>query len=504
VTLPASAFTGGSGLYGIGIIQESSSTINTYGEFTPILIGPARPATRPAAPTFAHGAHAATVTRAAPKFTLHYAVPGRAAATLEISAPAPTVYGAINTFTNANGDVRDADGFTSGSVVYRRLSSTHGTVTLDALHLGLGTSTLYNVRVVGSGQASPSSLLEVDDRVAPGGDVIDSFGIAGRSSVVAVHDASGGALLRYDATDETWGPALARSADHYEVVGVDPAASRVVTLAYDADTTSVLTFDLHSGRLVGRYEVGVDYTLFGGRVGPARHQAAFLVRRTSDNADLVLPLDVRTGTAGALLATGQTRRYQTIDLDAATGRFYLAHLGAGPGCFTAAAANVAAVDLSAGTVAPSGSLSNCAAFFAAGTTDLYQAVYRSFSVNLVGSLTLQPLDAATMTVSGDPVALRQQFPLGLTVDPAHGVALVPFPTPAPQAVFGFPNGVLTDSNATAQIQESDGAVLKGFAFTDGLSGGYDNETNRGLQLDPATRTGWTFGPGARQIRRFTY
>jgi hypothetical protein len=257
-------------------------------------------------------------------------------------------------------------------------------------------------------------------------------------------------------------------------------------------------------RPVGRYEVGDDYTLFGGRVDPARHQAAFLVRRTSDNADLVLPLDVRTGAAGALLATGQTRRYQTIDLDAATGRFYLAHLGAGPGCFTAAAANVAAVDLSAGTVTPSGSLSNCAAFFAAGSTDLYQAVYRSFSVNLVGSLTLQPLDAATMTVSGDPVALRQQFPLGLTVDPAHGVALVPFPTPAPQPVFGFPNGVLTDSNATGQIQESDGTVLKGFAFTDGLSGGYDNETNRGIQLDPATRTGWTFGPGARQIRRFSY
>jgi hypothetical protein len=504
VTLPASAFTGGSGIYGIGVIQRSSSTINTYGEFAPILIGPAGLDTRPAAPTFAHGAHAVTVTRTAPKFTLDYAVAGRRAATLEISAPAPTVYGAVNTFTNANGSVRDADGFTSGSVVYRKLPSSHGRVTLDALALGLGTSTSYNVRVVGSGQASPSSLLEVDDRVAPADDVIDSFGIAGASSVVAVHNSSGGALLRYDATKQTWGSTIARSSSRYEVVGVDAAASRAVALAYRTDATSVLTYDLRSGKLVGHYEVGDDYMLLGGRLDPDRHRAAFLVRRTSDNADLVLPLDARAGTAGPPIATGQTRRYQTIDLDAATGRFYLAHLGAGPGCFTAAAANVAAVDLSTGTVTPSGSLSNCAAFFAAGTTDLYQAVYRSFSVNLVGSLTLQPLDAATMTTSGDPIALRQQFPLGLAVDPSHGIALVPFSTPAPAPVFGFPNGIPTDSNATAEIQETDGTVLKGFAFTDGLTGGYDNETNRGLQLDPATRTGWTFGPGSRQIREFAY
>jgi hypothetical protein len=517
VTLPASAFTGGAGLYGIGIIQRSSTSINTYGEFAPIRIGTDPLASRPAAPTFAGGTHAAAVTRSAPKFTLTYAVPGRSQpATLEISAPGPTVYGAVNTFTNANGSRRDADGLTTGSVVYQRLPAGHGTVTLDALKLGLNTSTVYNVRVIGGGQASPSSRLEVDDRLAPGDDVIDSFGMAGASSVAAVHDDSGAALLRYDARTESWGSAIVRDPDpdgRYDVLGVDVAAQRVVVLhqSVGSEGEDLITYDLGTGRALGRAALGTAYTVIGGRVDASRHRAALLVRRTADNADLVLPVDVRTGTVGAPIATGQTKRYQAIDLDPATGTVYLAHLGAGPICFSFAAADVAAVDLDTRTVTPSGSLSNCAAFFAsdgAGKTE-YQALFRSFSVNIVGSLSLQPIGASTLAAAGNVVAVRQQWPLGLTVDGKNQVALVPFATPTPEPLFGSPNGVLTDSNSTAEIQLASlsggaGRVLSGFAFTAGIAAGFDNETDRGVQIDPATRTGWTFGPGARQIREFAY
>jgi hypothetical protein len=107
------------------------------------------------------------------------------------------------------------------------------------------------------------------------------------------------------------------------------------------------------------------------------------------------------------------------------------------------------------------------------------------------------------------VPVRQQFPLGVTVDGANGVALVPFTTPAPKPVFGYPNGILSDSNATAEIQlaslaDGTSTLLKGFAYTAAMNGNYDRETDRGVQIDPATRTGWTFGPGGRQIRRFSY
>ncbi|MEV6055781.1 hypothetical protein [Streptomyces sp. NPDC052107] len=45
LTIPASAFHGGAGLYGIGVIQKSATVANNvYAEFTPIRIGTARPA----------------------------------------------------------------------------------------------------------------------------------------------------------------------------------------------------------------------------------------------------------------------------------------------------------------------------------------------------------------------------------------------------------------------------------------------------------------------------
>jgi len=47
-------------------------------------------------------------------------------------------------------------------------------------------------------------------------------------------------------------------------------------------------------------------------------------------------------------------------------------------------------------------------------------------------------------------------------------------------------------------------VLPGFAFTAGIEDGFNNETDRSVQVDPATRTGWTYGPDARQIRQFSY
>jgi hypothetical protein len=63
--------------------------------------------------------------------------------------------------------------------------------------------------------------------------------------------------------------------------------------------------------------------------------------------------------------------------------------------------------------------------------------------------------------------------------------------------------------STAEIQLTtlaDGTIslLKGFPYTAAINASYDNETDRTVQVDPATRTGWTFGPGAREIRQFGY
>jgi hypothetical protein len=87
---------------------------------------------------------------------------------------------------------------------------------------------------------------------------------------------------------------------------------------------------------------------------------------------------------------------------------------------------------------------------------------------------------------------------------------VPFSTPTPKAVFGAVGGLLTDSNSTGQIQVMDTTTgtptetVIGFNFQSGFGGSFNTSTERSVQLDPATRTGWTYAPEAGQIEQFSY
>jgi hypothetical protein len=534
VTIPASAFHGGDGLYGIGIVQNSAAPRAIYGEFTPIRVGGDRANSRPDAPTLSAGGgfgHNATVTRAAPGFSVRYDVDPVARATgamLEISAPAPTRWNSYNTFTNANGSGRDQDGVNAGSVAYKQLPRRSGTVSLDALALGLPTSMAYNVRVLPTdrsgnvvGQASPSSQLVVNDGLVPGGGTVDSFGIASADSVAAVHDATGSSVLPYAPATGTYQASIAHDNDpasRYEVIGVDAGAHRALVLHYTSSSTTqqLQTYDTGTGRVVSTSTVeGTQYEILGGRVDPVRHRGALLARHQPDRADTVLPVDLGTGTLGTPIpadAPGVSAgKYNAIDIDPATGSVYLAHLGGSWICFTSAAANVAAVDLDTRTVTPSGFLSNCAYGFASDGNggQVYQLSYRSFSVNILGTTSLAPISASTL-LPGTGFAVRQQVGLTLAVDGANHTALVPFSTPTPKAVFGAVGGLLTDSNSTGQMQVMDTTTgtptetVIGFNFQSGFGGSFNTSTERSVQLDPATRTGWTYAPEAGQIEQFSY
>jgi hypothetical protein len=49
------------------------------------------------------------------------------------------------------------------------------------------------------------------------------------------------------------------------------------------------------------------------------------------------------------------------------------------------------------------------------------------------------------------------------------------------------------------------ALLKSFNFVSTAFSGVQNPAiERGIQLDPATRTGWTYGPGGVQVQQFRY
>src|SRR5262249_8982415 len=146
--------------YGVAVYQNPSYGI--VGEVASFRVGSGGPAVRPAAPTLAltGGAfgHAATVTRAAPQFRLHWdarSVPGATGAMVEISAPGPSIYGLYNNFTNQFGDRRDHNGKDTGSRYFAALSAVSGTTTFNPVALGLASSQHYSVRVFAAHSGHP-------------------------------------------------------------------------------------------------------------------------------------------------------------------------------------------------------------------------------------------------------------------------------------------------------------------------------------------------------------
>ncbi|MYS18986.1 hypothetical protein GA0115240_10265 [Streptomyces sp. DvalAA-14] len=534
VTIPASAFDGGGGIYGIGIAQSGfggNPQFTAYSEFAPIRVGGAAAGDRAAAPLITGAAggptHAAEVTRTAPRFTLRYdagAVPGARSAEVEFSAPAPTVNGSLNTFSNANGSGLDNDGINTPSTVHRTLPAAAGSVRLDALALGLSTSQVYDVRVLALdrarkvvGQASALSTLSVDDGPAPGGSTVLSFAAAGPHSVAALRTTAGGTeIRRYDPATGVYGAVLTSDSgagSDYEVLGATADRALLVHRSAAGGDVRVETWNTVTGALAGSGELPADtYTFVVGRVDAAHERGALLLRSAADNSDLVLPVDLTSGTPGAPIpadpAGVPAGTYSLLDFDSSTGVVYLAK-GA-PAFLCLGGVTVARVDLAARTVTGAGSTSGCSHGFASdGAGTLYNLSATSISTKIVPGSVLTGLDEST-GVQGDPTALRQEVPVALAVDGVHKVAVVSYSGPAGTAYFGSQQGLVLDNNATGQLVLVDltsGTVLRTVnGFSMGSHGGplvHGGEMNS-LQLDPATRTGWTYAAYDGQIQQFSY
>lgn len=536
VTVPASAFADGGGVYGIGIDQDPS-TGGLYGAFTSIrdtgFAPGTRQAARPSAPLLAvpgkTPALSAEISRANPDFTLDWNAGSRAAgAILEISAPAPTLNGSYNTFSNPNGTQRDDDGYDAGSVVYQKLSATAGSRTYNALSLGLSTSLSYDVRILptnGSGtvigQASPLSTLEIDDGIAPDGDIIGNFAIDGANSIVALVGAGGSEVTHYDPATGTYGPVIASdtSGGQFYVFGVDTADG--TTLVDDAQANSagyydgdeVELYDTQTGALLAKPDLS-GYTIKGGVVDAAHGRADLLGTDTSTGQDAVIVIDMKTGAEHVVpdVDDGTIRNgaIQGITLDSATGVVYLAAPSGGFIC-RGGGDSIAAVDPGTGSVSVIGSGTNCDTDLAVDPTagTLISTSYHSFSINIAGtsSLNVAPESDPSNVTS---YSLRTGGAAELGIDPVNHLALTMYPEPAGSAKFGAPGGItITDSNATSVVDvvnTTTGAVEKALGgFSEAALYGYPFRVNNpGIQLDPATRTGYTFAPGDDQIEEFHY
>jgi hypothetical protein len=532
VTIPASAFDGGGGLYGIGIAQSGfggNPQFVQWSEFAPVRVAGAA-GQRAAAPRLTgHDGvtgYTAEVTRGAPGFTLHYdatAVPGARYAEVEFSAPGPTTSGSVNTFTNTNGTQLDSDGIDTPSTAHQVLTSASGSVKLDALKAGLATSEVYGVRVLALdrdhkviGQASPLASLSVDDGPAPPGDTVLSFATAGAHSVAALRTATGGTEVRhYDPATGVYGAVIAADpadGSEYEVLGATADRALLIHRGADGGDVRVETWNTATGTLAGSGTLAADaYTFVVGRVDPVHGRGALLVR-TADNADAVVPVDLADGHVGAAIAADPANvpagTYSLLDFDTSTGDVYLAK-GA-PAFLCLGGVTVARVDLVAGTVAAAGSSSGCSHGFAsddAGT--VYNASATAISTKIVPNSVLTGLDTRTGT-QGDAVSLRQGAPAALAVDGVHKVAVLLYPGPVGTAYFGSQQPLVADNNATGQLLVVDLAsgqvvrTLPGFAVDSHggplVHGGLMNS----LQLDPATRTGFTYAAYDGQVQQFSY
>jgi hypothetical protein len=486
---------------------------------------------RPSAPLLTaagtSAGHDAAVSRANPDFGLTWnAGPRAAGAIMEISAPAPTVDGSYNTFSNPDGTQRDSDGYDTGSVVYRKLPAAAGSQTFSALSLGLPTSLSYDVRILptsGSGavagQASPTSLLEVDDGLVPGGGVVGNFAMAGASSVVSIAGPDGSQVVNYNPATATYGSVIATdtSGGQFYVFGVDPSAHTV--LVDDATpgsgaarTDDVELYNTQTGALVGTPDLS-GYTLKGGAMDAAHHRADLLADDSSSRDDTVLAVSMLTGAVttatnadGGTLTPGSL---ENIVADDATGEAYAT---TGPGsllCF-GGATSIAEVDPGAGTATATTGGTHCDTDLAVDSAagDLLSVNYRSVSVNFAGTSSLVVMPEANP--SGDSVyPLRTGAPVELAADPVHHLALVLYALPAGPAKFGAPGGMaVSDSNAMSVIDVVDtttGAIVKTIGgFSAGSVNGYPFGNSQGIQLDPATRTGYTFAPGDDQVQQFSY
>ncbi|MFF4754608.1 hypothetical protein ACWD5R_25575 [Streptomyces sp. NPDC002514] len=536
ITVPADAFAGGGGLYGIGIAQSGyggDPTKVVYGEFAPIRIAGGSAADRPAAPvmtgTDGVAGHFAEVTRSTPSFGLTYdvtGIPGAKSAVAEFSAPGPTLYNSLNTFTNANGTTYDDDGVNTPSTARAALTGKKGTERLDALTLGLATSASYGVRILaldGSGhvvgQASPVSTLQVDDGLAPDSSTVLSFAAAGDDSIAALRTAAGGTEVRHYSTKTgVYGAVLASdpgTGSDYEVLGGAPGSHRVLLVhrITSGGDVQVETWNTATDSLAGRFTLPTaDYTFVTGQVDAGHDRAALLLRSATDKSDIVRSVDLADGSAGEPLKADpdgvQPGTYSLMTIDRSSGEVFLAKQATPFLCL--GGVTVARVDLDHGTVSAGGSLPGCGHGLAAdGTGMLYDITATAVSTKIAPTGVISSVNQADGS-SGDPVTLRKATPSALAVDGTNKLAVVSFTRPEGTVYFGSQAGFVADNNATGQLQIVDlaakktSAVLNGYTVTS--HGGpllYGGQA-ASLQLDPATRTGWTYGPYDQQIRQFSY
>jgi subtilase family protein len=532
--IPASVLAEGAGIYGVGI--EINSAQRVVGRFAPLRVSGSSKA-RPSAPAlsvspYTPTGHYLAVNRVQPGFTVSYDVSnvrGATGAMLELSAPGPTLSALENVFENAFGSMRDDNGTDTASTVYQPLSGLSGSVTLDAGKLGLTSSLLYNVRVLpvsgGTvvGEASPVSTLEFDDVLAPGGADVSAFDVepasAGTVSTLSL-DGNGNvtesAVYPYQSSNESYGNALVddtSGANQYYVIGQDAQLGQVGTIVYSPTATgnvqNFVALNATTGAQLANIPLAGGFALaLTGRVDGARHRAAVLEYQFGTVGSTIQPVDLTTETAGAVISAG-TRAFSragqpnAMDLDPSSGLLYLTALNEGTNCVILPS-GVETIDLGAATVSPKVSMPTCMAGIASDRAG--SSVYLTKGALESIGPGIAPFPSSLVTVQDNPLQLGSTNTLTDRAcfmpasDPVAHVTLVGCIAPSDYLINNAAMSVIEviDQNSKTVLKR-----IPAFNFAYPAVSGIPY-IDRGVQLDPTTRTGWTYSPFGDALQQFSY
>ena len=193
VTVPVSALQGG-GIYGITV--QATPTTPLFSDFAFTRVQDTPSDAQPAAPLLSAAGsspgHLLTLGDGG-QFTVTWnvtGVPRASGAALEISAAGPTGFDSYAPFNNPNGTVRDANGHDSSSLYFARLPGPAGSITLSAVQAGLYPAMVSSVRVLpltkeggAAGEASGVSTIAMNGIAAPDGGVAKfGFGVDAHGS----------------------------------------------------------------------------------------------------------------------------------------------------------------------------------------------------------------------------------------------------------------------------------------------------------------------------------
>jgi len=544
VLIPASAFSAGAGMYGIGIAQRylGPQMVPTVGEFVPVRVAGAGFDERPQAPTLSspgsavlsgplvNGSHELGIPRGAPQFDVHYDVSnvaGAANAIIEISAPGPTLYGTANMFTNHNGNQRDNNGVDSQSVQFLPQFGRSGIAHFNAETLGLQSSDYYNIRVLAAngartiGQASPESTLHYRDAYTPGGLPVLDFDVHPESGGVvttATFDGNGNPIAAfaypYSASTQQYGPALAADTTGnslFQTIGFDHTLNANVILFNQWFGTNqfVQAFDAQNGQLVNQATIDNNkFVALAARLDEKRDRVVLVgVEPTTFTNRLVVvtpstmvlgnPIDVNANVPAP-------RLYQLLALDESSGNVFFALNIFNDNCVVYPS-GIGSYNFTTNALTPFTTTQKCATGLVTdgqGSQVWITTGGAPFTFsNLIPTSSLLYFSQSGLA-QNRAVRYEHRSALFPTYDPLHRFLLVAF-VAAPD--------YLENNDSTGVIGLIDpitGQVLKtmsGFNFTGPLLGADPGQDSaRGIQIDPSTRTGWTYGADQSEIQQFKY